>query len=220
MREGDGNIGTLSRIRNDAGRTVGDTLAMPWSKRFDQQAVLERALETFWAQGYATTSIQDLVDRMGINRASLYDTFGDKQDLFLAALRAYDENYRVAWLGELDGLDSPLTALQRFFHDWVEAVEDGRTASGCFMVNTSLERAPHDDAVRQQVMSARTALTEFLRRKISEAQAAGQVRRDLDPATTAASMVATFMGLLVMARTGADPAALRCTAEGALTQLA
>ncbi|SDF44244.1 transcriptional regulator, TetR family [Limimonas halophila] len=192
---------------------------MPWNKRFDQQEVLERALDTFWAQGYTATSIQDLVDRMGINRASLYDTFGDKQDLFLAALRAYDENHRAAWLRELDALGSPLEALRRVFHDWVDAVEQERTPSGCFMVNTSLERAPHDEAVREHVARAQQALADFFGRKIDEAQRAGEVPVEMNADAAASSMLATFMGMLVMARSGADPEALRGTAEGAIARL-
>ena len=59
---------------------------MPRPKEFDPQEVLDKAVDLFWRQGYEFTSIQDLVDHLGINRASLYETFGDKHQLFLGAI--------------------------------------------------------------------------------------------------------------------------------------
>ncbi|MGL6102693.1 MAG: TetR/AcrR family transcriptional regulator, partial [Exiguobacterium acetylicum] len=63
---------------------------MARSKEFDEQVVLRKAMDVFWAQGYEKTSMQDLVDRMGIHRRSIYDTFGDKHSLFVAALAEYE----------------------------------------------------------------------------------------------------------------------------------
>jgi TetR/AcrR family transcriptional repressor of nem operon len=60
-------------------------------KEFDRDAVLHKAMEVFWSRGYGATSIQDLVKHMGINRQSLYDTFGDKHALYLQALDRYGE---------------------------------------------------------------------------------------------------------------------------------
>ncbi|MGD9921955.1 MAG: TetR/AcrR family transcriptional regulator, partial [Pseudorhodoplanes sp.] len=68
---------------------------MPWEKQFDTDEVLEKAMRAFWDRGYEATSLQDLVDHTGINRGSLYATFGDKHALFIAALRRYDESRRV-----------------------------------------------------------------------------------------------------------------------------
>ena len=67
---------------------------MPWEKQFDVDAALDRAMEGFWSRGYAASSTQDLLGRMGINRGSLYDTFGSKRALFLAALRRYEAAYQ------------------------------------------------------------------------------------------------------------------------------
>ena len=55
-------------------------------KQFDQDEVLNKALEVFWAKGFEATSMQDLVNNMGINRASMYQTYGIKHALFNAAL--------------------------------------------------------------------------------------------------------------------------------------
>ena len=60
-------------------------------KEFEREVVLEKAMATFWRYGYEGTSVQTLVENMGINRGSIYDTFGDKRSLFLAAIQHYNE---------------------------------------------------------------------------------------------------------------------------------
>jgi len=206
-------------MRNGAGGNAGETLAMPWNKRFDQQEALERALDTFWAQGYTGTSIQDLVDRMGINRASLYDTYGDKQELFLAALRAYDDHYRATWFSELEALDSPLRAVKRVFYDLIESFEAGELRYGCFTVNTSLEYAPHHEGARREVARSQHAILEFFHRKLVEARHKGEIAADLDTETTASSLLATFIGMQAIARSGTDIVSFRAVADGALACL-
>ena len=65
-------------------------------KEFDTTKAIEQARDLFWLQGYEATSIQDLVDHLGISRSSLYDTFEDKHSLFLLTLDQYGENLRVS----------------------------------------------------------------------------------------------------------------------------
>lgn len=77
---------------------------MPWEKQFDVDDALTKAMHAFWARGYEATSIRDLVDRMGINRGSIYATFGDKRSLFIQALRHYDTRHREAWLGAREAI--------------------------------------------------------------------------------------------------------------------
>ena len=62
---------------------------MPRIKTFDENEVLVKAMNLFWKQGYSATSVQDLVSHLGINRASLYDTFGDKEQLFKKSFALY-----------------------------------------------------------------------------------------------------------------------------------
>ena len=75
---------------------------MPWKKQFDTDEALAKAMNAFWARGYEATSVQDLVACMGINRGSLYATFGDNRQLFIQALRRYDAQHREAWVAALE----------------------------------------------------------------------------------------------------------------------
>ena len=68
---------------------------MARTKDFDEDEVLTKAMNLFWLNGYNGTSMQDLVDGLGISRSSLYDTFGDKRSLFLKTLENYKKNLFV-----------------------------------------------------------------------------------------------------------------------------
>src|SRR6478672_1527424 len=108
-------------------------------KEFDCAEVLEKAMEVFWARGYEAASIQDLVEHMGINRQSLYDTFGDKHTLYLQALDRYleVEGRKIAELLEQPG--SVKRNVRRLFETAIDrSLADRR---GCFMNNAMSELA-------------------------------------------------------------------------------
>jgi TetR/AcrR family transcriptional repressor of nem operon len=173
---------------------------MPWEKAFDVDLVLNKAMDAFWARGYEATSMQDLVTSTGVNRASLYATYGDKHSLFLKALRMYDERQRHALLTRLEGLPSPKAAIRQLFDTFAcSAVEDG-VNRGCFMTNTALELAARDREARQVVATAQEQIEKFFERMVKAGQRLGEVSPALNPATTASGLLATLLGLLVLVR--------------------
>jgi TetR/AcrR family transcriptional repressor of nem operon len=173
---------------------------MPWEKAFDVDDVLNKAMEAFWAGGYEATSMQDLVKSTGVNRASLYATYGDKHSLFLKSLRMYDERQRHALLSRLEAGPSPKAAIKQLFEAFAgSAVEDGAN-KGCFMTNTALELAARDREARQVVATAQEQLEAFFARMVKAGQARGEIRRTLSPGTTASGLLATLLGLLVLVR--------------------
>ena len=86
---------------------------MPWEKQFDVDQVLNKAMQAFWSRGYEATSMQELVDRTGINRGSLYSTYRDKHALFLAALRRYAETIHHRRLADLGSRYGPREAIRQ-----------------------------------------------------------------------------------------------------------
>ncbi|HEY4018971.1 MAG TPA: helix-turn-helix domain-containing protein, partial [Pseudonocardiaceae bacterium] len=109
------------------------------TKDFDPDTALDAAMDLFWRKGYEATSIQDLVEHLGVARASLYATFGTKHDLYLRALDRYTENdtySSLAWLAEpgpvLPALRAGLVAIAQ---DCVADVE----GKGCLVTNTTVE---------------------------------------------------------------------------------
>lgn len=186
---------------------------MPWRKRFDRETVLETAMAAFWAHGFEATSVADLVAATGVNRASLYDTYGDKRSLFLAALGTYADRHRRA-LAEFAATLAPRAALRAPFEALVAQAEGGSPGSGCFLTNSALERAAHDPEVRRIVADAQAATEAFFARTIAAAGAAADVE------TAARGMLAALLGVAVLARSRPDPAVLRGAVEGALAALA
>ncbi len=84
-------------------------------REFERDVVLDRAMQVFWSRGYEATSIQHLVDRMGIQRGSLYDTFGDKRALFFAAINRYDRVVTAKLVAVLEEPGSGKDAIRRLF---------------------------------------------------------------------------------------------------------
>ncbi len=117
---------------------------------FDREETLSKAMDLFWEKGYKATSIQDLVDRMGIKRGSIYNTFGDKHSLFIAAVEYYADEVTSKTIGVLESPGSPLENIKQFFEAIVNAPSDKKTR-GCLISNTVVELAPHDEKVAETV---------------------------------------------------------------------
>src|SRR6266852_2659468 len=113
-------------------------------KEFERDVVLDRAMQVFWSRGYEATSIQHLVGRMGIQRGSLYDTFGDKRRLFFAAVDRYDQVVTAKLLAALEEPASGKDAIRKFFRLKLKlSVEPGRPR-GCLVTNSAAELASRD----------------------------------------------------------------------------
>ncbi|MFC3675396.1 TetR/AcrR family transcriptional regulator [Ferrovibrio xuzhouensis] len=182
-------------------------------KGFDTAAALERAMELFWQQGYATTSMEQLVAAMGISRQSLYDTYGDKHALFLAAIDSYCARLATELLAPLAKPDAGLAALHATAMGVVDFIIRYPKRRACLMANTALELAPHDAVVAAKVRSHMAAMEAAFRHAIDNAQARGEIATDGDPDALARYLVAMANGLLVMGKSGASREQLTQMAE-------
>ncbi len=181
---------------------------MPWEKQFDVDEALTGAMQVFWSQGYEATSTQDLLDRMGINRGSLYDTFGSKRELFLSALSHYQATYQHEKIADAVRGRNPRETIQAFFSGLAsEALtEEGR--SGCLLVNTALELAPHDAEIAEIVETALREMESFFATTIEQGQSNGDIPDHVDAADAARVLLALLIGLRVLARSLPDKAML------------
>lgn len=188
-------------------------------KQFDPDTAVERAMSVFWRKGYAATTPQDLVDEIGIGKGSLYHAFGSKHALFERALTRYRES-QTAWLAEL--LDHPGSARDRLrgaLEALVELDLGDEDRRGCMAVNTAAELAPADketaDAVRK--MFARTEGA--FRAVVEEGQRAGEIDGGRDAGAVAAWLLATVIGMRVMAKTAEDATQLGRVVDAAMAAL-
>lgn len=192
---------------------------MPWEKQFNIDETLTRAMQAFWARGYEATSMQDLVDVTGVNRASLYATYGDKRALFLSAFRKYDEEVRQRTLNELSQNMAPADAIRAIFDKFIgqTCLPDGNW--GCFMVNTTLELAAHDPEIARIVNRAQDGIEAFFLAVIRKGQDCGDFDPRGDAPGLARQALAAFLGFLVMIRSRPDAAYLHAVRDGVLASL-
>src|SRR5277367_996379 len=121
-------------------------------REFEEVAVLDAAVQCFWARGYEATSVRDLADKMGITGASLYNAFGDKRSLYRRALDHYVEQGLGDRVERFERQFPPRQALIAFFREVIELSLSDKQRRGCMLVNSALEVAPHDPEFRRVVV--------------------------------------------------------------------
>jgi TetR/AcrR family transcriptional repressor of nem operon len=188
---------------------------MPLHKQFDREAVLTKAMEVFWSNGFEATSMQDLVDALGINRGSLYATYGDKRALFIEALRRYDTEQRAVLMLRLANRHSPRGAIIAVFDLSVDAALHDSRRSGCFIVNTSIELSTHDTEIGEIVEHGLKETERFFRERIEAGQARGEIAPEIDAPSMAQALLGLLTGLRVLARSRSEEALLRNIARQA-----
>lgn len=192
---------------------------MPWEKSFDVDETLTRAMHAFWSQGYEATSMQDLVTATGVNRASLYATYGDKRALFVAALRKYDGEVRRRTLAHLAANLPPADAIRAVFDKFIDQTRSPGGNWGCFLVNTALELAAHDAELAAMVNAAEDEIEAFFLAMIRKGQARGEFAADGDAGAMAHQALAALLGVLVMIRSRPKAEYLHAVRDGVLKSL-
>lgn len=176
---------------------------MARGKEFDREVVLDRAMRLFWRQGYEATSMQELVDVMGIGRGSLYATFGGKHALFLEALDRYCEIVAAPLFAPLDEPGPAKDAIRRVFEQVIQqAVADG--PQGCLMVNVSAELAPHDPQTRRRAEANLEGGEEKLYHVLQRGRETGEIGTRQEPRALARCLFNTLQGLRITAKVNTD----------------
>jgi TetR/AcrR family transcriptional regulator, transcriptional repressor for nem operon len=188
-------------------------------REFDETAALEAALECFWRRGYEATSLRDLTSSMGLTAPSLYNAFGDKQQLFSRALDRYLERTTRDRLRRLEQSLPPKEALRCFFGEIIAHSVNDRHRKGCFLVNSALEVAPHQADCRAVIRAQFHDIEAFFKRCILDGQAQKTVSPEIDATDTARLLLGTLLGIRVLARTTPERDVLEGIARPALALL-
>ncbi|HEX3346557.1 MAG TPA: TetR/AcrR family transcriptional regulator [Acetobacteraceae bacterium] len=188
-------------------------------REFDEEAVMEAAVDCFWTNGYKATSVRDLASRMGITGASLYNAFGDKRALYRRALDRYVEQGLHERVGRLEAELPPLEAIRGFLTEAVERSWRDPEHRGCMLVNAALEAGPRDPELRGAVADDLAFIEAFFRRCASAGQADGTITARQDADSLAKLLVAVLLGIRVRARTAPDRDVLAGTADAALATI-
>jgi len=184
-------------------------------REFDVDEALDRATTVFWARGYEATSVKDLVDALGVNRASLYATFGDKAQLFSAVLDRYTEQVNGTIAGALAAPAAGVEAVRAWFKALIEmATQPG--PRGCLFIGAVSSCATAPEPLKDRVIAAVRASTDRLQEALSRDP--GLARRE-NVRTLARFFAAEGHGLAVLARAGVRRQELESAAEVALRVL-
>ncbi len=142
---------------------------------FDPDEKLHQAMMLFWQRGYEATSLKDLVETLDINRFSLYNTFGDKQALFLKAVERYEEKVFGRLLSSLEGPEQGRASLLGYFDALLAGLNEQSGMRGCFLQNTLLDGGVRDARVRVRIQQVFSRLREALLHQVSLALRQGEI---------------------------------------------
>ncbi|PNH82139.1 TetR/AcrR family transcriptional regulator [Vibrio diazotrophicus] len=171
---------------------------MARKSNFDRDEKLVQAMELFWQKGYANTAISDLIDSLQINRFSLYNSFGDKQNLYYEALEKYLSSVSIPTLSSLENQDASLEELEQFLKQFAQMQRLNNR--GCFMQNALVEHAGTDDTVLQKGHFLFDHLIEIISRAISNAQLQSKLRASHDPRALAQLVLTQMQGMRVLGK--------------------
>ena len=185
-------------------------------RSFDTDEVLGRVRDTFWRYGYAGTSMDQLAAATGLHKPSLYGAFGDKKQLYRAALDNYMADIRAEFAEAfaIPDLFESLKAMAKWSVDKF-AGEKG-CAPGCFMMQTAIPAAAEDPELAELVRKSIDSLDAAVEQRFEKAIADGQLPPSADPRALAMIMVANHYEISGRARAGYGRPELEALADRAL----
>ncbi len=147
-------------------------------RQFDETDALNAAMHVFWLKGYEATSMTDLMEAMNLHKGSIYKAFGDKHTLFMTALKHYLAQGDAGLQRSIVMAPTPIEAIRGFLRLSLRQCTTGTVIRGCFMMNSLVELAPHDDDVRELIADYMSKLEAHLSSLVEKGQRSGQFRTD------------------------------------------
>ena len=173
---------------------------MARTKDFDENEVLSKAIRLFWHKGYNGTSMQDLVDGLGISRSSLYDTYGDKHALYIKALESYQDSSGIEMCNIINNTPSAKEAIKQLLEFITRNMLNDEQHKGCFMVNAGVEVAPHDAEVNDLLCKNEQQLEDVFYKTIKRGQESGEITTSQDAMALTRFISNTVKGIQVSAK--------------------
>lgn len=186
-------------------------------KQFDRDAVVERAMVLFWRQGYGATSIKDLERATRLRRGSLYNAFGDKPGLFIAALKHYETTVGHARISQLADPD-PYRAIEGFLTVLVDQMDEPRRPRGCLHTNTALEFPSAPDVILRVIAARTSAIERAIYQVLRRAQREGLLAAKADIRALARFYLGVAKGMTVLHKVFGDAASVRDIVKVAMSK--
>ena len=176
-------------------------------------------MQLFWRKGYFDTSIEDLVQQVGVSRYGLYSVFGSKHGLFLAALDRYRGTVIPRMLAPIEAPGASLPQIQQYFETAIARSQSPQGQLGCLMCNTATELAPHDSQAADRVSATLTRIRRAFRHALTQAQQLGEIAATIDVDAHADYFTGVVQGLCVYARSRTPADAIERFIQVALSTL-
>lgn len=173
---------------------------MPRVKLFDENEVLSKAMNLFWKQGYAATSVQDLVSHLGINRASLYDTFGDKEQLFKKSFELYRKSNIEGLIQFFQSRPNVKKGFSELFDMAIQEAVLDKDSKGCFVVNTTTELIPNDESLLKILENNKRDFEKLFYEYLKKGQESGQLKTNQDLKSLASLFYTLYNGIRVVSK--------------------
>ena len=169
------------------------------NKKFEPEVALEKAMQVFWARGYEAASLAELLKNMNISRKSMYDTFGNKQSLFLKALEHYAQTRLRKFREQLSLPGSPLSNIEQLLREM--QIKHGTSGSmGCLIGTCTADFNTDDVEIAPILQSYFNRLENIYCEAISQAQAAGELNSKVNPRDLARMLLCTTQGMALVGR--------------------
>jgi TetR/AcrR family transcriptional repressor of nem operon len=187
-------------------------------KSFSENEALEKALDVFWQHGYQGVGLSELLDEMGIARQSLYDTFGNKRQLFIKTIEHYRDTRLASALALLERNGSPVQNVKdvvRFF----EQLALDKRARGCLVANSLVEVGSQDSEVRELLRQTLGVLEGSISKALRRAQRAGELPAGRSPRAIARALTNALVGMAVSGKLRHSKSTVHDIYAGTLTML-
>lgn len=184
---------------------------MPRTKAFCEESALEKAMELFWKKGYSATSMGNLVEQMGVNRASLYTTYGDKKALFIKAFKHYRKLNKERINSFFAEQLSVKEGIKNLFLTSIESALEDTDRKGCFVINCTTELLPDEKEFLPLIACNQQELEQIFKEFLSLGVESGEIAAEKDLDSIAAYLFTLYGGLQVNAKVNPDKAVLTNT---------
>lgn len=167
---------------------------MPRIEEFDKEAVLKTAMNVFWDKGYNGTSMQDLVDATGLNRSSIYNSFGSKLELYQTTLSYYQKESGGVFQKALLKAKNPLEAIFLIFKGFLPEILADEKGKGCFSMNCKAEMGNQNQDIRKWLLSTQDYTLSVFEDLIKDGQQQGIINTKQDAKSYAYYVFNAFQG--------------------------
>lgn len=200
------------------GRKQADSAKMGRPREFSEDQAVEAAMRVFWEKGYEGTSLDDLTHAMGINRSSLYSTFGDKESLFRRVISRYGEA-QLTFVSDALSQSSARKAIEALWRNTVRFLSDSTHPRGCLSLQGGLTCGSGMEAVKKAMVDWRKSALAPIEERMHRARNEGDLPARVNPKDLARYVLIVMNGLSVQAANGASQTEMDAAVDIALRSI-